>query len=160
MTNPTPILEVIKIAEAMMVLEREDDGGVPGFRLNVRGQLRWAAARKAIFVHVDAVRQLYTKALEDEQDKTEAGTKRAIESVDAALEGELIDLPLPPPIQAELIESLPIGGPTLFPVLAALSGVILSSDYDFGSDGQTSQPRTNGEQLEAVPRRTLAAAGT
>jgi len=159
MTNPVPILEVIKIAEAMLALEREDDGGIPGFRLNVRGQLRWAAARKAIFTHVDAVRPLYAKAVEDGQDKTEEGSRRAIESVDAALEGELIDLPLPPPIQAELIESLP-AGPTLFPHLATLSGVILSADYDFGSDGQTSPTRTNREPLEAVPRRTLAAAGT
>lgn len=113
------LLEVVAIGERMTRIEQA------GIKFNPMGTVRYGRHRNAVFAHVEPyvaqVRKLY-----DEGEKNEANFLKAQDTAAAAVNGEMVELTLPPPVPASWITHPPEGGPEVFQSMMKLVDVVFA----------------------------------
>lgn len=100
------LVDVLVMAKAIEILEAAE----PKMELTPKGTYRYHRARAAIFAHAEtfraSVRDLYAKGPQTPE-AFYAAQQTAVDAVD----GEEIELQLPPPVPSEWVVSFPPMGP-------------------------------------------------
>jgi hypothetical protein len=98
------LTEVLGIGEAMNRLEQS------GIQFTVKGTLRWARTRKAVFEHVDLFTESIRKIYQAGEPTQEAAMKAQQEAF-VAIDGDEVEIHLPQPIPEEAILEIKCSGP-------------------------------------------------
>jgi len=95
-----------------------------GMKLTVKGNLRYHRHRKAVFAHVDpfieSIKELYSKG-----EQTPEGANKAQAEALESINGEEVELLLPPPIPESDIIEIPSTTPDDFFAMSKLTDLVL-----------------------------------
>jgi len=115
------LIEVLILGKAMDCLESQKLQFTPA------GEIRYTRARNAVRVHRESFQKQVQEAYEKEGVQSREAFQKAHDTVLEAINGEEVELQLPPPIPVEWILELPTPSAAEHDAIAVLTDVVLGT---------------------------------